>query len=593
MRTCPLLAVVLLAHLCCPGATYAKRELARKLLETWRALDWHVVTVVADLYSSDLEPVLLKEGRGVKLQFTDSHDLAGIPRRPTDSQVAYLTVLIGEARQETCEEVLRTLRMCRGNSVLIAWRRGVRGCPWEASPVPLGFYILVPNEGGFLTLRKVLTTRGKEVMIKDWVQSPRRLRYDISGAHLKMVTLDYFPFMMLGPCGVRPEEAEDGHPLCPEPYGLMVDTIRLVAERANFTYSVHQEASGHWNLYVPSEPDLANWTEGVLKGVVEGENDLPLSPWAFTLTRKVWIDYTFNTYTMRYKCFANGDILGSKTNLLLKPFTCLSWIFVVLFLFLLKGCLNLITKAWKPPESSDAAKMVSLSSGMLAVLVNAFYAGALTMFLASKADLPFDSIFEGLNQDSWQLLMSHGDERTIENNFDLSKYPRLREKHEYLVSKEHMEQDRRIVKILQQLQTEPTRYLITYSSRVHWAMEEYRNNVSFTMVEFCQSMTGYGALILPKNSPYRDALNAWILKLKDSGLLSQFEREWMRYRPKKIAAGAFKGQGPINLGQVLYVFVAGGVIVAVVLLTLAMEKMANRLNRLRNTVEVYCHAKPS
>ncbi len=48
------------------------------------------------------------------------------------------------------------------------------------------------------------------------------------------------------------------------------------------------------------------------------------------------------------------------------------------------------------------------------------------------------------------------------------------------------------------------------------------------MLEFCQPMRKTGSWLLPKSSPYREALNHWILRFSSSGILEQIRRRWWR-----------------------------------------------------------------
>ena len=93
---------------------------------------------------------------------------------------------------------------------------------------------------------------------------------------------------------------------------------------------------------------------------------------------------------------------------------------------------------------SDGAATLAVVAGILEVLINAYYGGGLTMFLASKPALPFDSALDGIaeHSDSWTLLLGNGDEGMIGTNLDINLHPKLKEADDRFTSEEFIQTQR-------------------------------------------------------------------------------------------------------------------------------------------------------
>ncbi len=107
------------------------------------------------------------------------------------------------------------------------------------------------------------------------------------------------------------------------------------------------------------------------------------------------------------------------------------------------------------------------------------------------------------------------------------------------------------------------------------------------MLEFCQPMRKTGSWLLPKSSPYREALNHWILRFSSSGILEQIRRRWWRpgkgqnipferlsnktifFAEPDVSTGA--SNAVISIQQVYLAFLAGGAVVVATLLILLAE----------------------
>ncbi len=550
------------------------KALALKVVEVWSLLGWTNVTVVSSQKESsssssqELEAALLKASEGVRVQFTRDHDTPGIPRRKDHTQMTYATFILSHGDEdEDWKSVVRVIEMSKGYTVLLVWRRQPPSWNqhWDRVRVPLGFFTLAPTVGGrSFSFQKVMTSRdGSSPIVKDVsVAQQQRILEDVSGAHLEMSTLNYAPYLLFGTCDLSGRCG-------PTPGGLLLRAMDLIAELANFTYTLKEDPSKKWGYLSSNFTSDSVSAEGVIPSVIRDLNDCALSTWTYTVERKKWVDFTFNVYSGNYRCFANADLLENygDTALLMSPFTPMAWIFASLSFATLKGVTSYFS-----PSTLWAIRVLAFSCGILQVFLAGFYEGALTMFLASKAGAPFESMYMGLSQGTWEVLLSNGDESFILINFDQERLPELREQHRKVTSEEYLRQDRTLFKVLGDLQTKQHHFTIINRDRFLWAMGRHKDVFTFHTYEFCEHVFTYGALMIPKNSPYKNALNFWILKLQDFGILDQLKNsiELPQGRLKEATSNK------VTLRQLALAFKSLAVILATVLVLLAMEMVSKK-----------------
>ncbi len=547
-------------------------------MDTWHLLRWKNVTVYSQGSSSSpvgrlrgLEAALLKGARDVQVQLTFRPDTPGMPAEPDhQTQMTCVTVVLDSAGDPTSyASALHVIKMSRGYSVLLVSGDASWNHSWEKVAMPLGFFTLgTTDDGKTFRLQKVMTSRTGRVTTRDVAANHLKAKEDISGAELNMLTLTFVPYVLV------PDPEYVGKPL--DPKGLLATAMDLISEMANFTYTLSKSPTAHWDTSLPQSSADINTTGGILPSVIMGLNDCPLSLWTATLERKAWVDFSFPVYTTTYSCFANAEFLkfGGGRSLLVTPFTSMSWLLIislVLFMGSIEGAFTFHRK----PSCVATSRLLIFLSGILEVLLLAYYGGALTMFLASFPDAPFNSMYEALTQDEWKLLVANGDETVIENVFDVSKHPRLRRQHNRISSGEFKRSDRSILSVLEELQTKPLRFMAGTRERLLWSKSFHKARLTFRLFEFCEPVPLQGSLVVPKNSPYKSALNFWILRLRDSGILHQLEKDLVGIHPSKLPVIA---SNQIGFGQVELAFVVGAVALTVVLALLALEMLAKKVH---------------
>ncbi len=249
----------------------------------------------------------------------------------------YFTIF--EPSLEDWPDLEKLIKICKAHSVLITLKEEdaeVIG-RLESIETPLAFFVMSwPTEDNAPQIRRFLTRRKGNPMVQDIGENTAAsaVRRNISGSDILCGTLTYAPYVLMS---MDPENRNTR--------GIMVDTLRQMAREANFTAAFHHVGS-RWDVELPEGPDKINETKqagklsektesntfyphrGMLRGVLMGENDLPLSTWTHTVPRSEWFAHTFGTFSQENKCFTSADLYYSAyegADLLVSPFTYKAW----------------------------------------------------------------------------------------------------------------------------------------------------------------------------------------------------------------------------------------------------------------------------
>ncbi len=110
--------------------------------------------------------------------------------------------------------------------------------------------------------------------------------YNLGGATLPMVTIDWLPWLSLSRCN------EEGRRCQSE--GVLGDIFSVLTRTFNSTYFVDADPNDDWGV-VPKSGSYfdANVTfSGVYKSVVDNDYDVSACGWTHTLGRAIWADFT-------------------------------------------------------------------------------------------------------------------------------------------------------------------------------------------------------------------------------------------------------------------------------------------------------------
>ncbi len=210
-------------------------------------------------------------------------------------------------------------------------------------------------------------------------------------------------------------------------------------------------------------------------------------------------------------------------------------------------------------------KLTLVMGGVCCTILLSFYGGAQTMFLASETQPPFDTILEGLKyHQDWEFILPYGDENIFINLFaHLFNDPGM--EWAFQQAEKFRNNPIDLTKALGQLK-EGRYYVLTTSNRVTTALDD----ISLSAISvFCHSSRTPHSYMVPKNSPFKRAINTGLTRMRNIGVLKMLERmtrsteEETKFAHKKIS---HKG---IDLMQISLMLYAGvGIIVCVFFLVM-------------------------
>ncbi len=235
-----------------------------QISEFFHRMQWKDLSVFSErnpsrLFNSVI-PKLFKLATDSKIRLVQ--DVGSSPRNEDGLQKENMVVFAGD---EVSEDFWSLLMRSSAFTILL-----VTGEEWNPTfKVPMGLYHL--RAGGRVT--RIVTGRARPGEIGPAFQRNEELSPlgDFGGVRLQAVTLTYPPFLTLHSC------PEHGEP-CTEASGLCLDVLEFLARDANFTFDIYEEPSRDWGI-LPGRNWTAADTEGVIRGVLNGSNDLPLSSW--------------------------------------------------------------------------------------------------------------------------------------------------------------------------------------------------------------------------------------------------------------------------------------------------------------------------
>ena len=174
--------------------------------------------------------------------------------------------------------------------------------------------------------------------------------------------------------------------------GVLPDLINAIAPKFNFTWETLQPPDGNWGVFPKSGPfNLSGIWHGVMGGVVNGDFHMSLSQWLWNLPRRDILDFV-TVYTERMILALTPSQPTIDMGLFIRCFRDDAWYasLIIICLVIISMLIPILfLENW---DNSDSVQISATSGWYFFVLLNAFYGGALTMFFASEAALPFDSI---------------------------------------------------------------------------------------------------------------------------------------------------------------------------------------------------------
>lgn len=251
---------------------------------------------------------------------------------------------------------------------------------------------------------------------------------------------------------------------------------------------------------------------------------------------------------------------------ILKPLTQSAWI--ALFV----TCLILLSFDFVAIKMGSQHKishnLIILFGGVSLTIVISFYSGAQTMFLASDMEAPFSTILDGLKyHPDWTFVLPYGDENIFINLFahlfnDSDMGEKFKRAEEF--RREPVQIDEAF-----DLLNKGKYYMLTSPNRVTSMIDD--NSLSSLSV-FCDDSKMSHSYIVPKNSPFKQAINRGLTRMRNIGVLQMLIRKLRSKEEQTKFASAKQSNRGIDFQQVSLMFYIGGAVVILVVMLVVCEK---------------------
>ena len=128
-----------------------------------------------------------------------------------------------------------------------------------------------------------------------------------------------------------------------------------------------------------------------------------MSIWSHYEYRYLWVDQTFSICYILISAMGHFGQGSLDTGLFIRPFNTHSWMTTAILaaILILASASHRKFIRWMHSDGKEqvSGRIITLSSWLFFLLINAFYAAALTSFFASKSSLPFETVSEAIS--SW------------------------------------------------------------------------------------------------------------------------------------------------------------------------------------------------
>ncbi len=253
---------------------------------------------------------------------------------------------------------------------------------------------------------------------------------------------------------------------------------------------------------------------------------------------------------------------------MIKPLTKSVWIGILLTTLMLLLFEWLIYKLGKYNYFSH--KIILAIGGISFTGLLSFYSGAQTMFLASDKEAPFHTILDGLTKHpDWTFLLPYGDENIFLNLFG------------------HMSEDPSMAWVFEQAERRRANpisiedaldmlhqgkyYVLTSIIRV---ASNRHDEALKSITVFCDTakIENPRAFLLPKNSPFKRAIDLGLIRMRNIGVLDMIIRKLRSKEVETKFASANYGSKGIDFQQVSLTFYMGSGVVVIALIILFGER---------------------
>ncbi len=562
------------------GPAPAWKDVAAASTEFWEAKGWSSVALVAlgqtkygTRNTAKLFMSFLKLSPTIKIRTPKEKEINDVlfPRTGGNVQNESVTVLVTDkASFKDCKVASQIIAKSSAYSVLLITKSSsILDGILKLLKTPVGFYLLRSYQDKRIS--KVVATRtSKEDRISLRITESSELfdLIDMAGAFLMAKTLPYKPFLFMKDCSdIMPCHV----------WGLVADIMEQFSLRLNFTYSVYEVQTNEWDDLPESLLSLneSKSYSSVASNVFLGNSDLGLSVWSVTPRRLNFFYFPTPIIDDRVRCFASLSQVthNSDMKFLLTPFASKAWICLLgISCAIIIGMLLFSRFGIESSEDQTAGSIMLCAGGLAFTVTMGYYSGSQTMLLATRPSLPFDDLLSGILSAQWKVLIVKGDDLLFRTLF-----PEQLESNEKLRRlEEHMKQDTlRMKDALGQLYGSK-RFIAATETRVGFFLKNNPEAVKEPVVSFCPPLHSIQGLILPKNSPFKEAINHGILQMRQTGVLETIARRW---RGNLASAAAVPVATAVDVRQTSVALFMGGLALVASLVLLSVEKVMFSLRK--------------
>ena len=271
------------------------------------------------------------------------------------------------------------------------------------------FYVAMLDISGTLTWYSLITLKtGNVVEMLSFAGNSLSVveSYDLQGLEVRSTTLSWEPFYSIGNCNNVGLECKTHH-------GYLKDYMDMLAVKLNFTYISHRNTDNNWGVVPKKGPHNLNGTwEGVFGDIVNKKYDISISTWYWTFSRAELGQFV-PIVKARHTLASNRQQSKTDFGLLVRGFTKISWMSILMMIFLLCLCI-FAQRIVGPKGQNKSLKVMVFSLGLLFIMIRAYYSAALTKFFTVMIPHPFETERDVLQAfPEWHFMFRKGDEALV------------------------------------------------------------------------------------------------------------------------------------------------------------------------------------
>ena len=262
------------------------------------------------------------------------------------------------------------------------------------------FYIAILNDNStYITYYQMISLKsGSALSLLEFADNSSMMieKYDMGGLKITSSSLTWSPYLTIDDCN------EDGMD-CAKNYGYLIDLMDKLAVKFNFTYVSHKNLNNSWFHIGPHGQYGGVWGD-----VISKQYDMSLSQWYWLSSRldsSSFVPYTQGGHVLAFRPKMSIVDFGLVT----RAFVWDTWVLVIC----ISGSIFLaifFAKIYGFSEVSNVTNVLTLTWWLFFTLLNAYYCGVLTMFLAAPSLVIFENMQDVVQAyPNWKLMFQHGE----------------------------------------------------------------------------------------------------------------------------------------------------------------------------------------